>query len=150
MLEERINQDLKTALLGGDKLTVSTLRVVRSVILNAKVASNTRDQVMPDNELIVILQKEAKKRQESADLYKQGGDDDRANQEFTEKTIIGKYLPAQLDEAAITKLVDATIEATGIRAQTGMGEIIARVRQQAAGQADGAVIARIVRDRLAA
>jgi uncharacterized protein YqeY len=148
MLEERINQDLKTALLGGDKLAVSTLRVVKSAILNVKVDQNTRDQNMPDNELVTILQKEAKNRQESADLYKQGGDNDRANQELAEKTIIQKYLPAQLGEDDIAKLVDAAIEANDVQAQSSMGEIIAKVRQQAAGQADGAVIARIVKDRL--
>jgi uncharacterized protein YqeY len=149
MLEERINQDLKTALLGGDKLTVSTLRVVKSAVLNVKVAKNTRDQVMPDDELIMILQKEVKNRQESAELYKQGGDNNRANQELAEKTIIQKYLPAQLDETAIVKLVDATIGANNAHAQNSMGEIIAKVRQQTAGQADGALIARIVKDRLA-
>src|ERR1700685_738173 len=98
MLEEKINQDLKTALLGGDGLGVSTLRGLKSAILYAKIASTNRDEALSDSTLIVLLQKEAKKRQESADLYKQGGNEARAKTELDEKKIIEGYLPAQLSE----------------------------------------------------
>jgi uncharacterized protein YqeY len=149
MLEEKINQDLKTALLGGDKLGVSTLRGLKSVILYAKIATNNRDEVLSDNNLIVLLQKEARKRQESADLYIQGGNEGRAKDELVEKEIIEKYLPKQLSEAEILICVDEVIKELGNPDQTSLGKVISEVKQQLAGQADGAVIAGIVKERLA-
>ena len=73
MLEQKLEQDIKSALLAGDSQRVSTLRQVKSVILNVKVASGKRASGLGDDEVLPILAKEAKKRQESADLYKQGG-----------------------------------------------------------------------------
>src|SRR4051812_34462418 len=105
MLEERIEQDLKRALLAKDERTVSTLRGLKSAILNAKIASGKRESGLEDAEVLSILGKEAKKRQESADLYVQGGDQSRADAEIAEKAIIDAFLPAQLSEAEIARLV---------------------------------------------
>src|ERR1700738_2854055 len=91
-LEQRIEQDLKTALLGGDSLRVSTLRILKGVLLNVKVATGKRQSGLSDAEVIPLLAKEAKKRQESADLYLQGHDQDRADTELAEKAIIEAYL----------------------------------------------------------
>lgn len=150
MLEDNLNKDLKTALLAGDKTLATTLRGLKSSLLYAKIASNARDQVMSDDAIIAVLQKEAKKRQESADLYRQGGSLERAEAELQEKAVIEKYLPAQLDENAITKLVDEAIAGLGGKEATQMGAVIGLVKKQAGGAADGAVIARIVRERLSA
>ncbi len=149
MLEEKINQDLKIALLGGDKLTVNTLRSIKSAILNVKVANRSRDQAMSNDDLIVILKKEASKRQESADLYKQGGDNNRANMELTEKSIIEKYLPTQLSEEAVEQLVDKTIKELNAQDLTSLGAVINQVKQQTIGQTDGSLISRIAKKRLA-
>jgi hypothetical protein len=148
MLEEKINQDLKTAMLGGDKLGVSTLRGLKSVILYAKIASSNREVALSDNDIIVLLQKEARKRQESADLYKQGGDDNRAKAELAEKQIIEKYLPSQLSEAEVIPIVDSAIKELGNPDLTSLGKVINQVKQQLVGQADGALIARIAKERL--
>jgi uncharacterized protein len=148
MLEEKINQDLKAAMLGGDVFSVSTLRILKSAILNTKIASGKRDEPMSDADLISLLQKEAKKRQESADLYKQGGDEARAKTELTEKGLIEKYLPAQLSEEEIIKLVDTAIQEIGDHDQSALGKVIGLVKQQTAGKADGATIARITQQRI--
>jgi uncharacterized protein YqeY len=148
MLEEKINQDLKTALLGGNKLAVSTLRGLKSAILYAKIASNNREAALSDNDLIVLLQKEARKRQESADLYRQGGNEDRAKLELAEKLIIENYLPSQLSESEVTRFVDKAISELGSSDQTSLGKVISLVKQQLSGQADGALIARITKERL--
>lgn len=73
MLKQKIEQDIKTAMLAGDKTLVMTLRGLKSAILYIEVAQGIRDTGLPDAEVIDLLAKEAKKRQESADLYKQGG-----------------------------------------------------------------------------
>src|SRR5579872_6866879 len=98
MIEAQIEQDLKAAMLARDTDTVSTLRGLKSVFLYAKVESGLRDQDLDDSEAIRLLQKEAKKRQESAELYAQGGAQERADQELKEKGVIESYLPAKLSE----------------------------------------------------
>ncbi len=148
MLEDRLNQDLKQAMLAGDKFVANALRTLKSVILYAKVADGTRGQAMPDAAVVALLQKEAKKRQESADLFRQGGREEKAQDELAEKALIERYLPAQLGEDKIAQLVDDSIAELGGAEQATMGAVIAEVRQKTAGTADGALIAQLVRKRL--
>lgn len=148
MLEDKLEQDIKSALLAGDAQRVSVLRGLKSVLLNEKVATGKRDSGLTDEEVLPIFAKEAKKRQESADLYKQGGDERRTEAELAEKAIIEEYLPAQLAEADIAKLVDEAIEQTGAAGPRDMGKVIGAVRAKTAGSADGAVIARLAKEKL--
>jgi uncharacterized protein YqeY len=148
MLEERLEQDIKSALLAGDASRVSTLRQVKSELLNVKVATGKRESGLSDDEVLPILAKEAKKRQESADLYKQGGNQERAAAELAEKTIIQNYLPAQLSEGEIIKLVEKTIAETGASGPQAMGSVIGQVKKLAGPTADGATIARLVKEKL--
>lgn len=148
MLEQRIEQDLKAALLSGDKTTVTTLRGLKSVLLYAKVAEGKREEGLTDEAVIALLSKEAKKRQESADLYVQGGSQERADAELTEKALIETYLPAQMDEAELGKIIDSVISETGTSSIAGMGPVMAAVRAKTGGAADGATIARLVKERL--
>jgi uncharacterized protein YqeY len=98
--------------------------------------------------VLPILAKESKKRQESADLYKQGGSQDRADAELQEKAIIDAYLPAQLSEEEVAQLVREAIADTGATGQADMGKVIGAVRAKSGAQADGAVIARLVKEQL--
>jgi uncharacterized protein YqeY len=148
MLKQRIEQDLKTALLAGDKERTLVLRALKSVILYAEVAKGVREQGLPDAEIIVLLSKEAKKRQESADLYAKGGSADRQATELAEKVIIESYLPKQLDEAELTKVIDDVIAELETVTPQVMGQVIGTVKQKTAGSADGALIARLVKERL--
>lgn len=148
MLESRIEQDLKAALLAGDKAKVSTLRGLKSALLNVKVAEGKRETGLTDDEVITVLSKEAKKRQESADFYVQGGSQERADAELSEKVLIQTYLPAQLSEEEISEIVDETIAQLRASDMTVMGQVIAAVRQKTQGTADGSVIARLVKERL--
>lgn len=148
MLEQQLEQDIKAALLAGESERVSTLRGLKSVVLNEKVARGKRDSGLTDDEVLPLIAKEAKKRQESADLYIQGGDQTRADKELAEKAILEAYLPAQLSEAEIAKVVDEVIAATGAQGPAGMGQVIGQVKQKLGASADGAVIARIAKDKL--
>jgi uncharacterized protein YqeY len=150
MIEQQIEQDVKTALLAGDAQRVSTLRGLKSVLLNVKVATGKRETGLEDDEVISLLAKEAKKRQESADLYIQGGRPESAKNELAEKAIIEAYLPEQLSEADITKVVDEVIAASGASGLAAMGQVIGQVKQRLGASADGSVIARIAKDRLQA
>ncbi|HEV7454020.1 MAG TPA: GatB/YqeY domain-containing protein [Candidatus Saccharimonadales bacterium] len=148
MLKQRIDQDLKVALLGGNKVLVTTLRGLKSVILYAEVAKGVRDEGLGDDEIITLLAKEAKKRQESADLYKQGGSPERAQLELDEKTVIEQYLPSQLSDEDLTKIIDEVIAGIDATGPAAMGQVISGVKQKVGAQADGTRIAKMVKERL--
>jgi len=147
-LEQKIQDDLKTALLAGNKTDAETLRGLRAALLTVKIEQGKRDEGLDDQAVVAVLAKEAKKRQESADLYVQGGNQEKADAELAEKALIEKYLPAQLSEDEITKLVDEAIGTTDASGPQAMGHVIGTVRAKAGAAADGSVIARIVKERL--
>lgn len=146
-VKEQIDKDLKTAMLAGDKPMATTLRGLKSAILYVEVAQNARETGLSEETVITLLQKEAKKRQESADMYMQGGSNDRAETELAEKAVIEKYLPEQLDDEEIKKIVTQAIAELGSDPQS-MGKIIGFVKQKIGGAADGATIARLVKESL--
>lgn len=148
-LEQQIDQDLKSALLSGDKLKVETLRGLKSVVLYAKVAAGSRDQAMADEALQQLFAKEVKKRQESIDLYIRGSNQAMADKELAEKEIIEAYLPEQLSEDELKTFVETVVTELGASDMSAMGKVIAGVKDKAKGAADGAVIARLVKERLA-
>lgn len=147
-MQEQIDRDLKAALLAGDKAKTETLRGLKSALLNEAIAQNARDSGLSDEQIQKILSKESKKRQEAADLYKQGGLDERASAELAEKAIIDAYLPEQMGEADVAKVIDEEIAKAGSPTMQDMGKIIGAVRGRAAGQADGGLIARLVKEKL--
>lgn len=146
--KEKIDQDLKAALLSGDKERASVLRGIKSAVLYEEVAKGIREVGLPDDEVLRILNKEAKKRQESADLYIRGGNQEKADAELSEKKIIEEYLPEQLSEDDINKLIDEIVAENGPVTKETMGATIAAVKQKSAGAADGALTARLVRERI--
>jgi uncharacterized protein YqeY len=147
-IKEQLDADVKQAMLAGDKTLVTTLRGLKSAILNVEVAEGTRETGLPDERVIDLFAKEAKKRQESADLYLQGGDETRAQAELSEKAVIEKYLPKQLNDEELTAIIDATIQATDASGPQAMGQVIGQVKAKTAGAADGARIAVLVKERL--
>lgn len=149
MLEARLEADIKTALLSGDKERALTLRTVKSALLNVKVNAGKRDTGLSDDEVMAVLAKESKKRQESADFYVQGGAQDRADKELAEKVIIDTYLPAQLGEAEVAAIIDEVITQLGTTDSSAMGKVIGAARAKVGANADGALIARLVKEKLA-
>jgi hypothetical protein len=150
-LRQQLNDDVKAAMLGGDSLKVDTLRGLKAVILYADVAAKKRDSGgIADEEILGLLAKEAKKRQESADLYVQGGSQERADKELTEKAIIETYLPEQLSEAELAQLIDEIIAEQGAEGMQAMGKVIGAVKAKAGSTADGSIVARLVKERLGA
>jgi uncharacterized protein YqeY len=148
MLKASIDQDLKKALLGGDKVLATTLRGLKSAILYVEVAKGVRDAGLPDDDIIALLSKEAKKRQESADLYQKGGNQERADLELAEKKVIESYLPQQLSDEDLSKIIQEVAAGVTGGGGSAMGEIIGTVKQRTSGQADGARIAQLVKQHL--
>ena len=142
-------QDLKKALLAKDAETVSVLRSIKSAITYAEVARGVKGGAgLSDQEILDVIARESKKRQESADLFVKGGATDRAEKELREKAIIDKYLPEALNQDEINQLVDQAISELGDVTPQTMGRIIGRVKELSKGAADGAVVAGIVKERM--
>jgi uncharacterized protein YqeY len=148
-LKDQLTADLKIAMLAKDADKVSVLRGLKGAILNEEVAKGIRDSGLPDEQIIALFQKEAKKRQESADLFAQGGNQQKADAELSEKKMIEEYLPAQLSEDDINKLIDAIVAENGDVTKETMGATIAAIKVRSGGAADGATTARLVRERIA-
>lgn len=148
MLKQQLEQDLKTALLAGDKDRVTILRGLKSVILYAEVAKGSREQGLSDEDILTLFAKEAKKRQESADLYTKGGRQEKADAELAEKAVIEAYLPKQLTDEELIKIVDDVVGSFDSPTPQLMGQIIGKIKQATEGRADGARIAQLVKERL--
>jgi uncharacterized protein YqeY len=147
-VQDKIDNDLKQAMLAGDKTKAETLRTLKSALQNEAIAQGARDSGLADAQAIKVLQREAKKRQEAAELYNRGGSEERADAELDEKTVIDSYLPEQISEEELAKMVDEQITATGAAGLQDMGKVIGAVKAKAGGAADGAVIAKLVKEKL--
>ncbi len=147
-IKDRINSDLKTALLASDKQTATTLRGLKSVILDAEIKEGKRDSGLAEAAVVQLLVKQVKQRRESIELYDQAGAKDKADAERAEIDCIEQYLPEQMSEDDIKVLVDKAVEAAGQVSMQQMGQIIGQVKAQAGPSADGGVIAKLVKERL--
>ena len=147
-LKELISNDMKTALLGGHRFEGDTLRNLKAAILNEEVAQNKRETGLSDAEVEAIIAREVKKRRESIALYEANGRQELAQAEKDEVAVLEKYLPEQLSEADLGKLVDAKIDALGVSGPQAMGQVIGAVKKDVGNSADGAMLARLVKDAL--
>lgn len=147
-LKQQIDADLKQAMLRGDKTLTTTLRGLKSVILYAEVASGERQQGLDDQTIVQLLTKEAKKRQESADLYQQGGNQERAEAELQEKEVINRYLPVQLTDVELNSVIDEVLGEYDTVNPSIMGPVIAKVKQKVGATAEGNRIAISVKGKL--
>lgn len=143
-----MDKDLKAAMLAGDKQRAEVLRGLKNALQYEAVAQKSADRSLSDEQIQKVLAREAKKRQEAADIYQKAGESQRAETELAEKKIIEQYLPEQMDEAAILELVKDEIAAAGSPTMADMGKIIGAVKQKAGASADGATIAKLVKDNL--
>jgi uncharacterized protein YqeY len=147
-LKQRITDDLKAALLGGDRFAAQTLRGLKAAILNEEVAQNKRDEGLDDTTIEQIIAKEVKKRNEAAALYEQNMREDSADEERREADILTVYLPKQLNEAELKMVVDAKVAELGATDMKLMGQVIGAVKAEVGNKADGAMVAKIVKETL--
>lgn len=147
-LKELIQNDMKAALLSGNRFEGDTLRNLKAAILNEEVAQGKRETGLSDEDIEKVIAREVKKRNESATLYDQNDRPELADNEKKEAEVLSKYLPEQLDEEKIREIVIAKIAELGVSGPQAMGQVIGGVKQQAGNSADGAVIARVVKEEL--
>ncbi len=144
-LLDQINSDLIQAVKGGDELTRDTLRMVKTAIKNKEIS---KGQPLQDEEIVEILSKEVKQRQEAAASFAAAQRTELAAKEENEITIIKKYLPQQLSEEEIRGLVKNAIAQTSAQTASDMGKVMASLMPQTKGKADGSLVSQIVKEQL--
>ena len=137
MLRDDINNSLKDAMKAGEARRVSTLRLVNSALKNADIEARGQGKAaLNDDDLLGLLQKMIKQRQESIELYEKGGRADLADQEREEVGIISAYLPKQMSEDEAKAAISAAIGETGAQGMKDMGKVMAALKQRYAGRMD--------------
>jgi len=149
MIRDDINKALTEAQKARNERTVSTLRMVNSTLKNADIEARTTGKALGDAEVLSILQKMIKQRQESVEMYKKGARPDLVKQEEEEIAIISVYLPKQMSETEVAAAIDAAVAETGAAGMKDMGKVIGVLRAKYAGQMDFGKASGLVKARLA-
>jgi uncharacterized protein len=137
VLREDINNALKDAMKSGDKLRVSTLRLVNSSLKNADIEARGQGKpALTDEDVLSLLQKMIKQRQESIELYEKGGRAELAEQERGEMKIIAGYLPAQMSDAEVKAAIAGIVKDIGAAGMKDMGKVMAALKERYAGKMD--------------
>ena len=147
-LKEKLQADLTDAIRSRNEVVSGTVRMLLAAITNEEVAGKAA-KVLTDAEIITVLSREAKKRREAVEAYTQAKRDDLAGKEKAEAAVIANYLPEQLSEAEIKKLIQAAIAETGAKGPAGMGLVMKVLQPKIAGKADGGVVSGLVKAALA-
>lgn|SRR5690554_2179186 len=146
-LQEKIDQDIKAAMLAKDNAKLRGLRAIKAALLVAKTEKNAAETLSEDTE-IKVLQRLVKQRRESADIYKQQHRDDLFQIENEEIVVIESYLPKQLEREEVEQIIRQIISETGASSMKDMGKVMGMANQKLAGQADGKTIAELVKTLL--
>ncbi len=147
-LKARITDEMKAALLGGNRFRGDVLRNVKAAILNEEVSLGKRDEGLDDAEVEKVLAREVKKRVESAELYRSNGRAELAEPEEQEAEILREFLPEQLSEAEVMAIVEDVVASMNDVSMQKMGQVIGVVKQKVGNAADGALVAKIVKEKL--
>lgn len=146
MLEEKILNDYKEAMKARDTLKSAVLSFLRAEMIN--VAWLKKKKSLEDNDVISVIKKQIKARQDSIEQFKQGDRQDLADKETKELEILKAYLPPELSVDEIKKIIEEAINLTGAEGMKDMGRVMKEVTLKIAGQADGKLVSDLVKERL--
>ena len=146
-LKEKLQADLTEAIRGRDEVKSGTIRMLLSAITNEEVAGKAA-KVLTDAEIITVLSRETKKRREAVEAFTAAKRDDLANKEKAEAAVIAQYLPEQLSEVEIKKMIAEAIAETNAAGPAGMGLVMKVLQPKIAGKADGGVVSALVKAAL--
>lgn len=147
-LKERIRADLNDAMRSRDQVRLRALRMALTAISTEEVSGKSSKE-LSDDEVVKILTREAKKRREAAEAFEGAGRTEQAAAERAEGEVLAEYLPAQLSDDEIARLVSAAISETGAEGMPAMGKVMKVVNPQVAGRAEGSRVAAEVKRQLA-
>jgi uncharacterized protein YqeY len=149
MLLDQIQADLTAAMKARDELEVSVLRLALAGVKEARVSgAEARD--LTDDEVVAVLAKEAKRRDESAIAFRDAGREDRAERELAERDVLARYLPKPMDPEELAALVDEALAEGGFDAPAQMGQAMKAAMAKVGGKADGKAVSALVKAKLGA
>ena len=150
MLKTKLKDELIIAMKDKNQLRVSTLRMVNASIKDLEISQRTNNQTdeISDNDIIDTLVKMVKQRKEAADTYKQGNRDDLSKKELDEIKIIEEFLPKQLSEDEVIKIIEGLISENNISDISGMGLLMSEIKKKYSGQLDLGLASKIIKDRI--
>jgi uncharacterized protein len=149
VLRDKINAGMKDAMKSGDKLRLSALRLVNATFKNADIEARTSSKSLTDDDLLGLLQKMIKQRQESVELYEKGGRKELADQERGEIAVIQEFLPQQLGEEEAKAAIAEVIKKEGATGVKDMGKVMAALKAAYAGKMDFGKASALVKSQLA-
>jgi len=145
MITEEIKTQIVEAMKSGDKLKVSTLKLLSSALHNAQIK---KQEDLSNEEELEVVKREAKMRKDAIEAYDKAGASERAEKEKNELAILQIYLPEEIADDDIKKIVDKVVASTGATSMKDMGKVIGKVMGKCKGQADGKKVSEIVRAKL--
>ena len=146
-IEEKINESIKDSMKEKNSLRLDSLRAIKSAILIEKTKSGSKVQI-EESVILKILQKMVKQRNDSAKIYLEQNRKQLAEVEISQANIISEFLPTQLSQSKLSEIIDMVIEEVGAESMKDMGKVISKVNEKVSGQAEGRVIAEIVKNKL--
>ena len=146
-LQAEVMTAMKEAMKAKDQVALTSLRAIKSAILNAQTETGASKELTGEQE-VQMLQKLVKQRKDSAAIYAEQGREDMAIEELDQAEVIQKFLPAQLSNEEISRIVEDIIAQTGAQGMKDMGKVMGLASQEMAGRADGKTISGIVKSKL--
>ena len=146
MLEEKIAQDYKKAMLERDSAKSSALSFLRAQIKNVMI--DKRVEKVADEDVISVIKKQVKQRQDSIEQFEKGGRTDLANKEKAELILLQSYLPQEMSEEALKNIIQETIKSSGATSAKDMGKVMKDLLPKVAGKADGKRVSDLVKESL--
>lgn len=148
MLKQKIQEDLKNAMLAKEAEKLSTIRMLKSALQYFEIQKGGAGYEATDEDVVEVVGREIKKRRESIEMFEKGNRQELADKEKAELEQLQTYLPEQLSEEDVRKLVDEAISATGAATMQDMGKVMGMLAPQTKGKADGSLVSSIVREKL--
>lgn len=142
---DKLREDLKQAQLARDEVKVSTLRLLLSEIGNAQIQKGGE---VSDQDIVAIVQREVKKRKEAAEGFRSGAREEQAQKEEAEAKVLQTYLPSQLSNEELTKIIEESINEIGANSPSEAGKVIGVVMGKVKGQAEGGMVSTLVKEKL--
>jgi uncharacterized protein len=148
MIKQQLKEELKQSMLAKDADKTSTLRMIISALGYYEIEKGGAGYVATEEDVAQVLQKQAKQRRDSIEQFKAGGRDDLVAKETKELKFIESYLPEQMSEEGIKKIVDEAVAQTGATGAADMGKVMGVLMPKIKGKADGGLVSRLVKEKL--
>lgn len=148
-MRDTLNNELKRSMKSGEKRRVETIRLINAALKDRDIEARGQGKEVGEQDMLALLQKMIKSRQESIEIYTKAGRDELAQHEAEEVAIIQEFLPQQMDDAEVSAAVDAAVAETGATTIKDMGKVVGALKGQYAGRMDFAKASAAVKARLA-